>query len=349
MTERFALSRRSFMLGSAAVASLVSAPSVLRGQSSEINVYSARHYDSDKRLISDFTEATGIRVNVIEAGADALIERIRTEGANSPADVLVTVDAGRLVAAQDAGMFQPLSSSTLDGRIPDHLRDPEGHWFGFSKRARVLMLAKDRASASDIGSYEELADKTWSGRVLTRSSTNVYSQSLVGSLIAAHGAEWTEDWARGLVANLARDPRGGDTDQILACAAGEGDLCIANTYYLGRLVRSDNPEERAVAEKITVVFPNQADRGAHVNISGAGIARNAPNAAGAQAFLEYLASDSAQYAFAEGNSEYPVVAGVQTPEWIRAFGEFKEDALNAAVFARNNAEALMIADRAGWK
>lgn len=349
MTDHFALSRRSFLMGSVAAAGLIAAPSVLRAQSGEINVYSARHYDSDKRLISEFTEATGIRVNVIEAGADALIERIRSEGASSPVDVLLTVDAGRLVAAQDAGMFQPVSSSTLDERIPDYLRDPEGHWFGFSKRARVLMLAKDRASPGDISSYEELVDEKWRGRVLTRSSTNIYSQSLVGSMIAAHGAERTEEWARGLVANLARDPRGGDTDQILACAAGEGDLCIANTYYLGRLIRSEKPEERAIAEQITVVFPNQADRGTHVNISGAGVARNAPNAAGAQAFLEYLASDSAQYYFAEGNSEYPVVAGVPTPEWILAFGEFKEDALNASVFARNNAEALMITDRAGWK
>jgi len=185
--------------------------------------------------------------------------------------------------------------------------------------------------------------------VLSRSSTNIYSQSLTGSVLAAAGPEATEEWARGLSENFAREPRGGDTDQIRAVAAGEGDLAISNTYYLGNLIRSENPDDRAVAEQICVVFPNQDGRGTHVNISGGGVAANAPNPEAAKLFLEYLASDSAQAYFAEGNSEYPVVEGVAAPEWIETFGAFKEDSLSAETFAQNNADALMIMDRAGWK
>lgn len=344
----FLLDRRTFLMGSAAAAGLLAAPAILRAQARELNLYSSRHYDTDEQLYADFTQQTGITINRIEAGADALIERMTSEGVNSPADILITVDAGRLVRAQDAGLLQPLASEVLASRIPAYLRDADGHWFGFSKRARVIMYNRDALSGDEIATYEELADEAWRGRLLTRSSTNIYSQSLTGSVLAALGEEATEAWARGIAANLARPPQGGDTDQIRACAAGEGDIAIANTYYLGNLKRSQNPDDRAVADKIGVIFPNQGDRGTHVNISGGGIARHAPNREAAQLFLEYLASDSAQAYFAEGNSEYPVVEGVPVAEHIAQFGEFREDTLDASVFARNNAQALMVMDRAGW-
>lgn len=348
MINHMRLNRRAILAGTVLAAGLIGLPALATAQSGELNLYSSRHYDTDEALYSDFTEKTGIKINRIEAGADELIERMTSEGANSPADILITVDAGRLERADAAGLLQPFESEVLAERIPDYLRDPENKWFGFSKRARVIMYACDRVQ-NPPQTYEALADEEWKGRVLSRSSTNIYSQSLTGSILAAAGAEATEQWARGLAANFAREPRGGDTDQIRAVAAGEGDLAISNTYYLGNLIRSEKPEDRAVAEKICVVFPNQGDRGTHVNISGGGIAANAPNPEAAKLFLEYLASDSAQKYFAEGNSEYPVVQGVSAPEWIQKLGEFKEDSLSAETFAKNNAEALMITDRAGWK
>lgn len=346
--------RREFLKTTAAAAVAVGSVNLFnigraRAATGEINLYSSRHYSTDEALYSDFTAQSGIKINRIEAGADALLERLQAEGANSPADVLITVDAGRLVRAQDMGLLQKVDSEALNSRIPGHLRDPDGTWYGFSTRARVIMYNKDKVGADDISTYEELADPKWKGRFLTRSSTNIYSQSWTGSILAAHGEEITLEWAKGIVANLARDPRGGDTDQIRATAAGEGDLCIANTYYLGNLRGSAKAEDNEVAAKIGVVFPNQENRGTHVNISGAGVLASAPNAEGAKLFLEYLASEPAQKYFADGNNEYPVVAGVAPPSTIEDLGEFKQDQLNASVFARNNAEALKIMDLAGWK
>ncbi|MBD2112097.1 MULTISPECIES: Fe(3+) ABC transporter substrate-binding protein [Cyanophyceae] len=318
-----------------------------------VNLYSARHYDTDDQLYEGFREATGIRVNVVEAEADQLIERIKSEGANSPADILMTVDAGRLWRAEQEDMFQPVTSSVLSEAIPENLRHPDGLWFGLTKRARVLVYNKDTVDPSELSTYEDLADPKWRGRILVRSSTNIYNQSLVGSMIAAHGAEETEAWARGLVANFARDPEGGDSDQIKAAAAGLGDIAISNTYYLARLAKSDKAEEQAIAEKMGVFFPNQGNgpdgRGTHVNISGAGVVKTAPNAEAAVKFLEYLANPEAQRIFAESNNEYPVVQGVEIDSVVAGFGEFKEDSLNASVFGSNNPEALRITDRAGWK
>lgn len=338
---------RRALLGGAAL--LIAAPSVLRAQTRVLNLYSSRHYDTDEALYSEFTKQTGITVNRVEAGEDPLLARLQSEGANSPADVLVTVDAGRIERANSLGLLQPFASEALASRIPAHLRDPEGHWFGFSTRARVILVARDRIAENAVATYEDLADPKWKGKVLIRSSTNVYNQSLAGAMLAAHGEAKTEAWARGVVANMARPPRGGDTDQIRAAAAGEGDIAVANTYYFGRLVRSEKPEDKAVVEKLRLVFPNQGDRGTHVNVSAAGIARHAKNLDAAKAYLEYLATPSAQRYFAWGNSEYPVVAGVAPPPHIAAWGPFKQDQLNARVFARNNAEALKIMDRAGWK
>ncbi len=318
-------------------------------QAGVINLYSARHYDTDDALYQSFADRTGIRVNLVEAEADQLIERVKSEGANSPADVLITVDAGRLWRAQEADILQPISSDLLTSAIPANLRDPDGHWFGFSKRARVLFYSKDRVNPAELSTYEALVDAKWRGKILVRSSTNVYNLSMTGALLAAHGASETEQWARGLVANFARPPEGGDTVQIQAVAAGAGDVAIANTYYYARLVKSDKPEERAVADQVGIFFPNQRDRGTHINISGGGVLKNSPNREAAVQFLEHLASQQAQSLFALGNYEYPVVAGVAADPVVVSFGQFQEDSVNAGTFGRNNAEALRIMDRAGWK
>lgn len=340
-----AFSRRTVLAASA----LLAAPATLRAQTRVLNLYSSRHYDTDEALYSDFTTQTGIRINRIEAQPDPLIERMRAEGAASPADILITVDAGRIERARELDLLQPYNSELLASRIPAAYREPQGHWFGFSTRARVLIVSRQKVGANDIADYEDLANPKWKGRVLNRSSTSIYNQSLTGSILAALGPERTEAWARGVVANFARPPRGGDVDQIRAVAAGEGDIAVANTYYLIGLMRSSRPEDRAVAEKVKVIFPNQVNRGTHVNISGAGIARHAKNLDAARAFLNYLSSPSAQRYFAFGNSEYPVVEGVDWPAELTALGRFKTDSLSAQVFARNNAEALRLMDRAGWR
>jgi iron(III) transport system substrate-binding protein len=332
------------ILGTAAVLGTAVAASA-----AEVNVYSSRHYDTDKSLYQTFTQQTGIKVNIIEGRDDELIERIRTEAGNSPADILITVDAGRLWRAQNADILQPIKSKTLEDTVPAYLREPTGLWFGLTKRARVIIYNKATVKPSELSTYEDLADPKWKGRLLIRSSTNVYNQSLAGSILAAHGEKKTEEWARGIVANLARRPQGGDSDQILAVAAGEGDIAISNTYYFGRIAGSSKPEDKAVADKVGVFFPNQNDRGTHVNISGAGVLKNAPNKENAVKFLEYLVSPPAQKIFAEGNYEYPVSKDAETSPVIASWGSFKEDNLNAAVFGKNNEEALKIMDRAGWK
>ncbi|GAB4381342.1 MAG: Fe(3+) ABC transporter substrate-binding protein [Elainellaceae cyanobacterium] len=324
------------------------APSRIAQGGGEVNLYSARHYDTDNSLYQSFTEATGFRVNLIEAEADPLIERIKSEGSNSPADVLITVDAGRLWRAEQEGLFEPVQSTLLQEAVPSNVRHPQGLWYGLSKRARVIMYNKDQVNPAELSTYEDLADPKWRGQILVRSSTNIYNQSLVGSIMEANGAQATEEWARGMVANFARPPEGNDTAQIQACAAGVGNLAIANTYYLMRLAKSDNPEDQAVAEKIGVFFPNQRDRGTHVNISGAGVLKTAPNKQAAVRFLEHLVSPEAQAIFAQGNNEYPVVEGVELDPVVASYGSFKEDQLNASVFGQNNDEALRLMDRAGW-
>lgn len=347
------ISRRVFLATGSAMAAVAvgsfGQKNQTLAQNQVVNLYSSRHYDTDNSLYENFTRSTGIRINLVEAEANQLIERIRREGRNSPADILMTVDAGTLWRAKEAGLFQAVSSSTLTSAIPANLRDPQGFWFGLSKRARVIMYHKDRVNPSELSTYENLADPKWRRRLLSRSSTNVYSQSLTGSILAAQGEAKTLEWARGVVTNFARNPEGGDTPQILAVAAGAGDIAISNTYYLPRLIRSSKADEREAASKIGVFFPNQSDRGTHVNISGAGVVANAPNREGAIKFIEYLTGREAQRAFADGNNEYPVVAGLPANETVQAFGEFKEDQLNAATFGANNPEALRIMDRAGWR
>lgn len=347
------ITRRLFLAGGTATTIVTLGQfnnnSQVNAQSGVVNVYSARHYDTDDSIYQSFTKKTGIKVNLIEAEADKLIERIKSEGANTPADVLITVDAGNLWRAQEAGILQPVKSKTLEAAIPSNLREPEGHWFGLTRRARVIMYNKDKVKPEQLSTYEQLTDAGWKGKVLVRSSSNIYNQSLTGSIIAANGDDKTEQWAQGLVANFARPPEGNDTAQIKALAAGVGDLAIVNTYYIVRLAKSDKPEDKEVASKVGVFFPNQSDRGTHVNISGAGVVKNAPNQEAAVKFIEHLVSPEAQEIFALSNNEYPVVAGVPIDPTLASFGEFKEDPLNAAVFGKNNAEALKLMDRAGWK
>lgn len=326
------------------------APTIRVAQSDQVvNLYSSRHYDTDQALYDSFTAATGIRVNLIEAEADPLIERIKSEGANSPADVLMTVDVGRLWRAQQEGLFQPVNSTVLSQAIPANLRHPDGLWFGFSKRARVIMYNKSKVNPSQLSTYENLVAPEWRGKILTRSSTNIYSISMTAAMLAAHGPQETEAWVRGLVANFARPPEGNDTSQLQAAAAGVGDLAITNTYYLIRMAKSDKPEDKAVADQVSIFFPNQRDRGTHVNISGAGVAKNAPNKEAAIRFLEHLASQESQQIFAQSNNEYPVVQGVALDPILASYGSFKEDPINAAVIGENSAEAIRIMDRAGWK
>jgi iron(III) transport system substrate-binding protein len=316
-----------------------------------VNLYSARHYDTDEVLYDGFSAATGIRVNLIEGDADQLIERIKAEGRNSPADVLITVDAGRIWRAQQAGLFQPVSSSVLEARVPASYRDPAGHWFGFAMRARVIAYSRDRVKPAELSTYEALADPRWRGRVLVRSSSHVYNQSLVGALLAAHGEQAVARWAEGVVANFARAPQGGDTDQLMAIAAGAGDVALVNNYYYARLLNSPRAVEREAAQKIALFYPNQrsGQRGVHVNISGGGVMATSPNRAAAVAFLEYLTSDAAQRLFARASYEYPVVAGVPKDPSTLGMRAFKASTLNARVYGANNALALQIMLRAGWR
>ena len=312
-----------------------------------VNVYSARHYDTDMAMYERFTEETGIKVNLIEGSSDALIERIKSEGQFSPADMLITVDAGRLWRAEKEGIFQPVDSAVLSERIPAHLRHPEGKWFGLSKRARVIAHKKDMALPAGFGTYEALADEAFRGQVCMRSSGNIYNLSLMASLIDAHGAPAAEAWAKGVVANFARTPQSNDTGQLKAVASGECTITIANTYYLGRLMASTKPEDKALMANLEIVFPNQDGRGTHVNISGAGVTKYAPNRENAIRFLEYLTSEFAQRLFAEGNNEYPISGPTTGP--VAALGKFKRDDLNVSVLGENQTEAVKVYDRAGWK
>jgi iron(III) transport system substrate-binding protein len=319
-------------------------------QEKVLNLYSSRHYQTDEALYTGFTKSTGIKVNRIEAGEDALIERIRNEGARSPADVLITVDAGRLWRAEQLGLFQPVKSAALESRIPANFREPGGLWFGYSLRARVIAYNKAKVKADELRNYEDLADAKWKGRVCMRSSSNIYNLSLMGALIDHLGEAQAEAWAKAVRANLAREPKGGDTDQLKGVAAGECDVTISNQYYYARLARSQKAEDRQVAERVGVLFPNQASWGTHVNISGAGVMKNAPNREAAVQFLEYLASDEAQGYFANGNNEWPVVPSVQVVNPVLStFGAFKYDPLNVAVLGRNQPAAQKLYDRVGWK
>ncbi len=319
------------------------ASSALRG---EVNVYSSRHYDTDMALYERFTDNTGVEVNLIEGKSDALISRISSEGEFSPADVLITVDAGTLWRATEAGVLSPVTSDVLEARVPSYLQDIDNRWFGLSKRARIIVHNDSIATDAPLARYEDLADPAHRGKVCMRSSSNIYNLSLLGSVIEHAGAEAATDWAAGIVANFARPPQGNDTAQLKAVAAGECGITIANSYYVGRLLGSKSDADQAMVGKLKMVFPNQDDRGTHVNISGAGVTTHAPNRANAIAFLEYLTSEFAQRLFAEGNNEYPVIGPPTGP--IAALGTFSEDEISANSFGANQRQAVEIFDQVGW-
>lgn len=319
-------------------------------QSNILNLYSSRHYQTDEALYGNFTKQAGIKLNRIEAGEDPLIERLRNEGAASPADVLVTVDAGRLWRAEQMGLFQPIDSKILNARLPAHMRAVNNQWFGFSTRARVIVYNKALVNPADVQNYEDLANPKLKGKVCTRSGSHVYNLSLMSALIEHWGEAKAEAWARGVVANFARSPKGGDTDQITAVAAGECGVAIANTYYYVRLAASEKPEDKKRMASVALVWPNQKSSGTHVNVSGAGVLKNAPHKEAAIRYLEYLASDTAQSYFASGNNEWPAVTGAPlNNRHLEALGQFKTDTLNVSALGKHQPAAQQIFDRVGFK
>ena len=323
-------------------------------QEKVLNLYSARHYSTDEALYANFTKATGIKINRIDLSDDQLLERVKNEGANSPADVLLLVDAARLYVAQTQGLFAPVKSATLEARIPAQLRDAQGNWFGFSTRARVLVYNKVAMKPENIATYESLADPKNKNTICVRSGAHPYNLSLTSAIIDKLGEAKAEEWAKGLVANFARPPTGGDSDQIKGVAAGECSVAISNTYYLARVLKSTKQEDKDIAAKIGWVWPNQATWGTHINISGGGMAKYAPNKESATKFLEYLASDEAQAYFADGNNEWPAVKSVKVKNtaldaMLGASGSFKADNTSISALGIQSVTAQKIADRAGWK
>jgi len=336
-------------LACAGIATLLAVAPIPARSADEVNLYSSRQENLIKPLLDRFTEQTGIKVNLVTAKDDALLQRLQSEGRNSPADLLMTADAGRLYRAKSAGSTQAVSSETLTAAIPAAYRDPEGHWFGLTLRARPILYVKGRVDPTSLSTYEALAQPAFKGEICIRSSDNIYNQSLVASMIAADGVEATETWAKGLVANLARPPKGGDRDQIKAAAAGECDIAVANTYYLAGMLASKDAAERAAAQSMGVFWPNQDGRGTHVNVSGAAVTASAKHRESAIRLIEFLASPESQHWYADVNGEYPVREGVEMSPVLASWGTFKADALNLARLGELNAEAVRLMDRAGWR
>ncbi len=329
----------------ALIATLMATTAVAEGV---VNIYSSRHYDTDESLYEQFTAATGITVNKIEGEADELIARMQAEGANSPADVFITVDAGRIWRADEAGLLQPVASEILNERIPASLRHPEGHWFGISQRARIIYY--DKAEMTDPPqTYADLADPKYAGKICIRSGSNIYNLSLLGSIIAHQGEEAAEAWAAGLLANLAREPEGGDTDQLKAIVSGQCDIAVANTYYFLRGLEGNVDGLSEGIANIGWVFPNQGTTGAHVNVSAAAVTVNAPNRDNAVKFLEFLATDEAQVHFANQNNEYTAVPGLPVGERAASLGAFKADELNLSALGENQTRAQEIFNEVGFK
>jgi iron(III) transport system substrate-binding protein len=338
----------------AGTALALAAAAAASAQQPTLNLYSARHYQTDEALYDNFTKTTGIKINRIDADDAGILARLKTEGAASPADVILLVDAARLWRGEIDGLFQPVKSKLLDARIPPTLRgkdDGQGaQWYGFSTRARVVVYDKTKAQRDDVDTYEELADPKNKGKLCTRSGSHPYNLSLFSSMLEHLGPQKTEAWLGGLVANMARAPKGGDTDQIRAVASGECGVALTNSYYLARILRSEKPEDKEVMEKVGVVFPNQADFGAHVNIAGAGVAKYSKNREAAVRFLEYLAGDSAQAYFADGNNEWPVVASVKVNNpALRTMGDFKAETVPVAAIGMNQVKVQQMLDRVGYK
>lgn len=317
--------------------------------SSEINIYTHRHYATDKKLNALFTKETGIKVKIVKGKSSQLLKRLEIEGEYSPADILITVDAGRLQIAKTKGLLQAISSKKLNNNIPSHLRDPDGMWYALTKRARVIVYSKDRVNPKELSTYEDLINPKWEGKIAIRSSNNVYNQSLLASLIAHNKEKEATKWAKGMVKNFARKPKGNDRDQAKAIAAGIADIAVMNTYYIGRMANSKDPAEQDVTQKIGVFFPNQKGRGTHVNISGAGVTKYSKNKENAIKYLEFLASKKAQTIYAQANYEYPVLKGVESSDLVKSWGSFKEDSLPMNTLGQLNSKAVKIFDKAGWR
>ena len=317
--------------------------------SAQINLYTHRHYNSDKILFEKFTKETGIKINVIKGSADQLIQRMISEGKNSPADILLTVDAGRLHRAKEAGVLQSINSKTINKNVPSEMRDPDGFWYGLTVRARVIVYAKDRINSNELSTYEDLATAKWKGKIAIRSSGNIYNQSLMASLIEANGSRRALRWAIGVRKNMARAPRGNDRDQVRAVAAGLADIAVVNTYYLGILANSKEKKDRDVFNKVSVFFPNQNNRGTHINISGAGIAKYSKNKSDAIKFIEFLTSPEAQETFGKVNYEYPLFIENNKSDLLKSWGTFKADKQNLSILGIRNSEAVKLFDRADWK
>ena len=315
----------------------------------EVNVYSARKEALIKPLLNRFTKETGITVNLVTGKADALLKRLESEGRNTPADMLITTDAGRLHRAKQANVLQAISSATLNKIIPANYREPEGYWHGLSIRARPVFYVKGKVNPAELSTYEALTDKKFKGKICIRSSSNIYNQSLVASMIEANGVAATEKWAKGLVKNMARPPRGGDRDQIRAAASGQCDIAVANTYYFGAMSGGKKAKDKKAAAKMALFWPNQDGRGAHVNISGAGVTKYAANKDNAVRLLEFLANKASQKWYAEVNHEFPIRSDVETSALLKSWGNFKSDAINLSILGKNNPDAVKLMDRAGWK
>ncbi|WP_347359126.1 extracellular solute-binding protein [Bdellovibrio sp.] len=320
----------------------------------EIVVYSARKEELIKPIFDQFTKETGIAVKFLSDDAPKLIARLESEGAASPADLLITVDVANLTIAKDKGLFAPVKSKVLEKNVPAIYRDKDSQWFALSKRVRAIFYNKEKVKPEELSTYEDLANTRWKGEILTRSSAHPYNQSLLANIVAVHGAKEAQKWADGFVANLARKPQGGDSDQLKAVAAGEAKLAIANSYYYGRMMTSDLPEDKLVAQKVGIFFPNQKAgkgdlTGAHVNISGGGILKTSKNAKNAQKLLEFLSGDHAQNIYAAANKEFPVNPTVKADTVLAAWGPFKNEGTNLSVWATHSKDATRIADKAGWK
>lgn len=337
------LNKHNFLLTSLLI--LIASASI----SAQINLYTHRHYDSDKILFKKFTKETGIKINVIKGSADQLIQRMISEGKNSPADILLTVDAGRLHRAKEADVLQSINSKTINKNVPSAMRDPDGFWYGLTVRARVIVYAKNRINSNELNTYEDLATAKWKGKIAIRSSGNIYNQSLMASLIEANGSRRALRWAIGIRKNMARAPRGNDRDQVRAVAAGLADIAVVNTYYLGILANSKEKKDRDVFNKVSVFFPNQNNRGTHINISGAGIAKYSKNKSDAIKFIEFLTSPEAQETFGKVNYEYPLFIENNKSDLLKSWGTFKADKQNLSILGIRNSEAVKLFDRADWK
>ncbi len=315
----------------------------------EVNLYTSRHYETDDALYDAFTKETGIKVNVVKGEENELIERLSREGAATKGDLFLTSDAGRLHWAKEKNLLQSVVSETLQNNIPENLRDQDNQWFGLTKRARIIVYSKERVNPTNLSTYEDLTEPKWKGKVLVRPSENLYNQSLLASFIALNGEEQAKAWAKGIVKNMARTPQGNDRDQAKAIVAGEGDVAIMNTYYVGNMLNSEDQEEVKVAEQVGVFFPNQETNGTHINVSGVALTKHAKNKENAIKLMEYLSGEEAQGKFAEANYEYPVNPNVEPSELLKSWGDFKEQDLNLTKLGENNVKAVQLFNEAGWK